>query len=162
MNRLWEKIIMYFFEIRCFIVFLDNDLYNLSFKIVIFFHFFRNEHFNKTQCIGVSSLLETAATISDISSDSESDAEVENNDLAKFLGLSKSPVVSQALEILGFTPTTPTSLNGNNGSGIRNRQNNKKAMASGTDNSKATPTSVRSKGQANVLSPASKNTYSES
>ena len=129
-----------------------------------FFHFFfRNEHFNKTQCIGVSSLLETAATISDISSDSESDAEVENNDLAKFLGLSKSPVVSQALEILGFTPTTPTSLNGNNGSsGIRNRQNNKKAIASGTDNSKSTPTSARSKGQANVLSPASKNTYSES
>ena len=142
---------------------MDNDLYNLSFKIVISSIFFRNEHFNKTQCIGVSSLSETAATISDISSDSESDAEVENNDLAKFLGLSKSPVVSQALEILGFTPTTPTSLNGNNGSsGIRNRQNNKKAIASGTDNSKSTPTSARSKGQANVLSPASKNTYSES
>ena len=103
-------------------------------------------------------------TLSDISSDSESDAEVENNDLARFLGLSKSPMVTQALEILGFTPTTPaSSLNGISiGSGIRNRQNNKKAMmASGTDNSKATPTSARSKGQANVLSPASKNTYSE-
>ena len=40
-----------------------------------------------------------ADTLSDISSDSESDAEVENIDLARFLGLSKSPVVTQALEI---------------------------------------------------------------
>ena len=105
----------------------------------------------------VSSQSAAAATISVISSDSESDAEVENNDLAKFLGLSKSPVVTQALEILGFTPTTPASLNGIGG-GIRNRQN----IASGTDNSKSTPTSARSKGQANVLSAASNNTYSKS
>ena len=66
-------------------------------------------------------------------------------------------MVTQALEILGFTPTTPASLNGIGG-GIRNRQN----IASGTDNSKSTPTSARSKGQANVLSAASNNTYSKS
>jgi hypothetical protein len=45
---------------------------------------------------------------SDISSDEgESDDEAENNDLAKFLGVSKSPVVQQALQTLSLASTPP-------------------------------------------------------
>ena len=70
-------------------------------------------------------------TVSDASStDNESDGDdAENNDLAKLLGLAKSPVVQQALQTLGLTPN--------------HHQIAKKATAAASSDN--TPTSGRSR-----------------
>ena len=71
----------------------------------------------------------------------DDDEEAENNDLTKFLGLTKSPVVQQALQTLGVS--TPSSSSG----GGSSAKKAKISSASPTSSSTTTPTSARTSGE---------------